>query len=230
MTAPLSPALTADRVLILDFGSQVTQLIARRVRESGVYCEIHPFTITERQVTEFEPKAIILSGGPALDHPRRLAPRAAAGLRAGRAGARHLLRPADHVRPARRRGRTASDHREFGRAFIDVKEPCALFEGLWDEGAREQVWMSHGDRVTALPAGFRVVAHSEGAPFAAIADEEPPLLRRAVPPGGRAHAARRAAPAQLHPPHRRLRRRLDHGRLPRRGDRADPRHRSARAR
>jgi GMP synthase (glutamine-hydrolysing) len=66
MTAPLSPALTADRVLILDFGSQVTQLIARRLRESGVYCELHPFAISDEKVKEFDPKAIILSGSPAF--------------------------------------------------------------------------------------------------------------------------------------------------------------------
>ena len=72
---------------------------------------------------------------------------------------------------ARRRGARRSDHREFGRAFVDVTDDCALFDGVWSKGAREQVWMSHGDRVTALPPGFRVVGVSEGAPFAAIADD-----------------------------------------------------------
>ena len=92
-----------------------------------------------------------------------------------------------------------SDHREFGRAYVDIADDCALFHGVWANGGREQVWMSHGDRVTRLPPGFRVVATSEGAPFAAIADDRAPVLRRAVPSRGRPHAARRAVAAQLHP-------------------------------
>ena len=170
MTAPLSPALTADRVLILDFGSQVTQLIARRLRESGVYCELHPFTITDEKVREFDPKAIILSGSPAFisqeNSPR--APQQVFDQGVPVLGICY----GQHIMCAQLGGEvTGSDHREYGRAFIDVKEPCALFDGLWEQGAREQVWMSHGDRVTKLPEGFRVVAQSEGAPFAIIADD-----------------------------------------------------------
>jgi GMP synthase (glutamine-hydrolysing) len=170
MTAPLSPALTADRVLILDFGSQVTQLIARRLRESGVYCELHPFTITDEKVREFDPKAIILSGSPAFisqeNSPR--APQQVFDQGVPVLGICY----GQHIMCAQLGGEvTGSDHREYGRAFIDVKESCALFDGLWEEGAREQVWMSHGDRVTKLPDGFRVVAQSEGAPFAIIADD-----------------------------------------------------------
>jgi len=170
MTAPLSPALTADRVLILDFGSQVTQLIARRLRESGVYCELHPFTINGEKVKEFDPKAIILSGSPAFISQEN-SPRAP--QQVFEQGVPVLgICYGHHIMCAQLGGEvTGSDHREYGRAFIDVKEPCALFEGLWDEGAREQVWMSHGDRVTKLPEGFRVVAQSEGAPFAVIADD-----------------------------------------------------------
>jgi len=170
MTASLSPALTADRVLILDFGSQVTQLIARRLRESGVYCELHPFTITDEKVKEFDPKAIILSGSPAFISQEN-SPRAP--QQVFEQGVPVLgICYGQHIMCAQLGGEvTGSDHREYGRAFIDVKEPCALFEGLWDEGAREQVWMSHGDRVTKLPEGFRVVAQSDGAPFAVIADD-----------------------------------------------------------
>jgi GMP synthase (glutamine-hydrolysing) len=170
MTAPLSPALTADRVLILDFGSQVTQLIARRLRESGVYCELHPFTITDEKVKEFDPKAIILSGSPAFISQEN-SPRAP--QQVFEQGVPVLgICYGQHIMCAQLGGEvTGSDHREYGRAFIDVKERCALFEGLWDQGAREQVWMSHGDRVTKLPEGFRVVAQSDGAPFAVIADD-----------------------------------------------------------
>jgi GMP synthase (glutamine-hydrolysing) len=170
MTAPLSTDLTADRVLILDFGSQVTQLIARRLRESGVYCEIHPFAMTGEKVKDFGAKAIILSGSPAFISQEN-SPRAPQEV--FEQGVPVLgICYGQHVMCAQLGGEvTGSDHREYGRAFVDVKEPCALFEGLWDLGAREQVWMSHGDRVTKLPEGFRVVGQSEGAPFAVIADD-----------------------------------------------------------
>ncbi len=160
-----------DRILILDFGSQVTQLIARRVRESGVYCEIWPFNRAEDEaIRRFGPRAVILSGGPASvtesDTPR--APAVVFGLGVPVLGICY----GQQTMCAQLGGEVEnSDHQEFGRAFIEVQESCALFEGLWDTGQREQVWMSHGDRVTALPAGFRVVAISDNAPFAAIADD-----------------------------------------------------------
>ena len=161
----------SDRILILDFGSQVTQLIARRVRESGVYCEIHPYTIGEDQIRDFAPRAIILSGGPA-SVTQGTAPRAPElvfrlgvpvfGICYG------MQTMCDELG-----GRVAlSEHQEFGRAFIDILDDCLLFDRLWPKGAREQVWMSHGDRVDALPAGFRAVAASEAAPYAAIADDD----------------------------------------------------------
>jgi GMP synthase (glutamine-hydrolysing) len=161
----------SDRVLILDFGSQVTQLIARRVRESGVYCEIHPYTVDDATVRDFAPRAIILSGGPA-SVTEGTAPRApeivfrfgvpVLGICYG------MQTMCDELG-----GRVAlSDHQEFGRAFIDILDDCLLFDGLWPKGARKQVWMSHGDRVDALPAGFRAVAASEAAPYAAIADDD----------------------------------------------------------
>ena len=162
--------MTVDRVLILDFGSQVTQLIARRVRESGVYCEIHPFTLTEDRIRAFAPRAVILSGSPAsVSDPA--APRAPAVV--FELGVPVLgICYGQQTLCAQLGGRVeGSEHREFGRAWLEIKETCALFEGVWAEGAREQVWMSHGDRVTALPDGFRVVATSDGAPFAAIADD-----------------------------------------------------------
>lgn len=159
-----------DRVLILDFGSQVTQLIARRVREAGIYCEIIPFSAGEERIRAFAPRAIILSGGPA-SVTEAGSPRAhdvvwtlgvpVFGICYGQQTMCEQL--GGKVEPG--------DTREFGRAFVDVKDDCALFDGVWHVGAREQVWMSHGDRVTKLPQGFRIVATSEGAPYAIIADD-----------------------------------------------------------
>ena len=160
----------ADTVLILDFGSQVTQLIARRVRESGVYCEIHPYDKGAAAIERLKPAAIILSGGPA-------SVTATAGPRAPdevfRQGVPVLgICYGEQTMCAQLGGAVeGSDHREFGRAFLEIVGKCALFDGLWPVGAREQVWMSHGDRVTRLPPGFHVVGVSEGAPFAAIADD-----------------------------------------------------------
>lgn len=160
-----------DRVLIVDFGSQVTQLIARRVRESGVYCEIHPFNkVDDASLAAFAPKAIILSGGPASvtedGSPR--APDAIFKLGLPVLGICY----GQQTMCAQLGGRVEpGESREFGRAFVDIKQDCALFQGVWSVGGREQVWMSHGDRVTQLPPGFRPVAVSEGAPFAAIADD-----------------------------------------------------------
>ena len=161
----------SDRVLILDFGSQVTQLIARRVRESGVYCEIHPFnSMSDDKIAAYGPKAIILSGGPA-SVTENASPRAPDGVFT--LGVPVLgICYGEQTMCAQLGGKVApSDHREFGRAFLEISEDCALFAGLWEKGTREQVWMSHGDRVETLPPGFRVVGISEGAPFAAIADD-----------------------------------------------------------
>ena len=163
--------MTADRILIIDFGSQVTQLIARRVRESGVYSEIVPFNRADEVLDDFAPRAVILSGGPA-SVTKSGTPRAPD--RVFEMGVPVLgICYGEQVMCAQLGGEVASDdHREFGRAFVDVTGDCLLFEGVWSEGDREQVWMSHGDRVNKLPDGFRVVADSEGATFAAIAGDE----------------------------------------------------------
>jgi GMP synthase (glutamine-hydrolysing) len=160
-----------ERVLIIDFGSQVTQLIARRVRESGVYCEIQPCTIADADVRAFQPAAIILSGGPASvtrdASPR--APDAVFDLGVPVLGICY----GEQIMCAQLGGSVqAGETREFGRAFVDVVDDCKLFEGVWKKGSREQVWMSHGDRVIRIPDGFRVVGTSDGAPFAAIADDK----------------------------------------------------------
>ncbi len=160
-----------DRVLIVDFGSQVTQLIARRVREAGVYSEIIPYQHAAASIGERPPRAIILSGGPASvaegDAPRAPDQAFAAGVPVlgicyGQQAMCVQLGGAVET----------ADHREFGRATIDVVDDCDLFHGVWEQGTREQVWMSHGDRVTSLPPGFRAVARTDHAPFAAIADDE----------------------------------------------------------
>jgi GMP synthase (glutamine-hydrolysing) len=159
-----------DRILILDFGSQVTQLIARRVRESGVYCEILPFNASAERIVEFAPAAIILSGGPASvnEAAAPLAPQKVFEMGVPVLGICY----GQQAMCAQLGGKVAaSDHREFGRAFIEVTGECALLADLWPKGSKEQVWMSHGDRVEALPPGFRVVAVSEGAPFAIVADD-----------------------------------------------------------
>ncbi len=161
-----------DRILIVDFGSQVTQLIARRVREAGVYSEIQPYNKLDRaKIEAFGPKGIILGGGPAsvteAESPR--APDGVFDLGLPVLGICY----GQQTMCAQLGGEVAgSDHREFGRAFVDIKDSCALFEGVWAPGDREQVWMSHGDRVNRIPQGFRVVGTSDGAPFAAIADDE----------------------------------------------------------
>ena len=163
-------ALAGERVLILDFGSQVTQLIARRLRESGVYCEIWPFNVDPSRISAWRPRGIILSGGPASVHEAAapLAPDEVFGMGVPILGICY----GEQLLCQQLGGEVlGSDHREFGRAFIDVTDDCALFHGVWPKGAREQVWMSHGDRVTRLPPGFRVVGVSDGAPFAAIADD-----------------------------------------------------------
>ena len=160
----------SDRILILDFGSQVTQLIARRIREAGVYCEIHPFNVAPERIEAFAPRAIVLSGGPASvtreDTPRapELVFEMGVPLLAICYGQQTLC--------AQLGGEVqGSDHQEFGRAMLEVKDSCKLTEGLWAPGEQHQVWMSHGDRVVRLPEGFRVVGVSDGAPYAMLADE-----------------------------------------------------------
>ncbi len=167
----MSEELAPDTVLIIDFGSQVTQLIARRVREAGVYSEIVPFQSAEEAFDRIAPKAVILSGGPAstteIGSPR-------APQKVFEAGIPVLgICYGEQTMCAQLGGSVeGGHHREFGRAFLDIQDDCALFQGLWASGTRHQVWMSHGDRVTALPDGFRVVATSTGAPYAAIADDK----------------------------------------------------------
>ncbi len=160
-----------DKILIVDFGSQVTQLIARRVREDGVYCEIVPFQKAGEAFAAMKPRAVILSGGPAsvLDADAPLPP-----PELYQAGLPVLGICYGEQAMAQQLGGEVEGghHREFGRAEVEVTEDCTLFDGVWRKGERYPVWMSHGDRVTRLPDGFRPVATSPNAPIAVIADDE----------------------------------------------------------
>ncbi|MEA2953375.1 MAG: hypothetical protein QOJ96_2895 [Alphaproteobacteria bacterium] len=160
-----------DKILIVDFGSQVTQLIARRVREEGVYSEIVPYQKAEAAFREMQPIAVILSGGPASVHEKDapLAPMSifqagvpVLGICYGEQAMAHQLG-----------GKVeAGHHREFGRAEVEVTEDSALFAGVWKKGEKYPVWMSHGDRVTKLPDGFHAVGSAPNAPIAMIADDK----------------------------------------------------------
>ena len=159
-----------ETVLIIDFGSQVTQLIARRVREAGVYSEIVPFQSAAEAFKRISPKAVILSGSPhsTVDIGSPRAPEAVFAAGVPVLGICY----GEQTMCAQLGGKVeAGHHREFGRAFLEIQDDSPLFDGVWAKGTRHQVWMSHGDRVTEIPAGFRVIGTSNGAPFAAIADE-----------------------------------------------------------
>ena len=159
-----------EQVLILDFGSQVTQLIARRVREAGVYYEILPCTTDPARIRAFAPRAVILSGSPAST-TWEAAPQAPAAVFELGVPVLGICYGEQTICAQLGGAVETSDSREFGRAFVDIRESCALFEGVWAPGERHQVWMSHGDRITAIPPGFRAVAVSDGSPYAAIADD-----------------------------------------------------------
>jgi GMP synthase (glutamine-hydrolysing) len=160
-----------DKVLIVDFGSQVTQLIARRVREEKVYSEIVPFHKAEEAFREMKPKAVIFSGGPAsvLDKDAPLAPKAIY-----EAGVPLLgICYGEQAMAQQLGGKVeAGHHREFGRAEVTVTEDTPLFADVWLKGQKYPVWMSHGDRVTGLPKGFKVLGTSPNAPIAIIGDDE----------------------------------------------------------
>jgi GMP synthase (glutamine-hydrolysing) len=159
-----------ENILIVDFGSQVTQLIARRVREAGVYSEVTPFQSAEAAFHRMKPKAVILSGGPD-SVTREGSPRAPQIIFDSKLPILSICY-GQQTTAIQLGGDVEGGHAaEFGRAEIEVRENSALFDGLWEVGKRYPVWMSHGDRVTKLPAGFTVKATSENAPFAIASDE-----------------------------------------------------------
>jgi GMP synthase (glutamine-hydrolysing) len=159
-----------NKILIVDFGSQVTQLIARRVREAGVYSEIVPYQKAAEAFLRMKPKGVILSGGPAsvLDEDAPLAPDLIFEANVPVLGICYGEQAMAQQLGGKVEG---GHHREFGRAEVEVTEDSPLFEGVWKKGERYPVWMSHGDRVTELPKGFRVLGTSANAPIAMIADE-----------------------------------------------------------
>src|SRR4030081_26131 len=177
MTAPQpaaestpSVASAHDKILIVDFGSQVTQLIARRVREEGVYSELVPFQRAKAAFLQMKPKAVILSGGPESVHetgsPR--APQAifdsgvpVLGICYGQMAMSHQLGGIVE----------GGHHREYGRADVEITGASKLFDSAWGMGEKHPVWMSHGDRITKMPPGFVVAGVSTNAPFDVIQDE-----------------------------------------------------------
>jgi len=173
--AAAHPDIHAHRILILDFGAQYTQLIARRVRELGVYCEIHPWDMSDAQVRAFAPRGVILSGGPesvtAADPPR--APAAVFELGVPVLGICYGMQTMAQQLGGRV---AASSEREFGYAEVTVTGASRLLDQLEDRrnaagGCVLDVWMSHGDRVDALPPGFTATAGTATIPFAAMSDE-----------------------------------------------------------
>src|SRR6201988_5031414 len=165
-----APQDSHDKVLIVDFGSQVTQLIARRVREEKFYSEIVPFQKAEAAFKEMKPKAVILSGGPASVHEKNapLAPQAIYDSGVPILGICYGEQAMAHQLGGEVEG---GHHREFGRAEGEVAADSPLFEGVWEKGQKYPVWMSHGDRVTELPPGFKVLGTSLNAPIAMIGDD-----------------------------------------------------------
>src|ERR1700710_3042374 len=172
-TAQPTPSVASahDKILIVDFGIQETQLIARRVREEGVYSEIVPFQKAELAFKEMKPKAVILSGGPESVHEAG-SPRAPQKI--FDSGVPVLGICYGQMTMAAQLGGEVEGghHREFGRADVEVKAASNLFESTWSMGEKHQVWMSHGDRITKMPPGFTVAGVSPNAPFAVIQDEK----------------------------------------------------------
>lgn len=163
----------AEKILILDFGSQVTQLIARRVREIGVYCELMPYDADVKLMQEFNPQGIILSGGPesttVAGSPR--APEWVFNAGVPVLGICYGLQTMAMQLGGKVEG---SNLREFGYAAVEIKDSCPLFDGLTDHEGQKllDVWMSHGDKVTAIPQGFKCVGSTDTCPYAAVYNEE----------------------------------------------------------
>jgi len=167
--------MSHQKILILDFGSQVTQLIARRVREQQVYCELHPFDVSEEFIRNFNPKGIILSGGPnsVYEALEWKVPQVVFELGVPVLGICYGMQTMAQQLGGKVE---SSGKREFGFAEVRARSHSRLFNGIQDKTNAEghgllEVWMSHGDKVTELPAGFKVIGSSESCPVAAMADE-----------------------------------------------------------
>ena len=157
-----------DKILILDFGSQYTQLIARKIREQKVYCEIHPFNYSVDKIKEFDPKGIILSGGPSSVYGKDAPIIGKEVLELGIPvlGICYGMQLISHLLGGRV---FSSDKREYGRTEIQILADKAIFEGF-DPAQKKTVWMSHGDKIEQLPDGFEVLAKTDNTPYCAAAD------------------------------------------------------------
>ena len=172
----MSSNIHDHRILILDFGSQYTQLIARRVREAGVYCELHAWDMSDEDIRDFNPNGIILSGGPestvAEDAP--IAPQLVFELGVPVFGICYGMQ----TMTAQMGGKVENaDHHEYGYAQIRARGHTSLLKDIDDHVTEEghgmlDVWMSHGDRVVELPTGFKLMASTESCPVAGIANED----------------------------------------------------------
>ena len=170
MSRQTAARVQGDSILIVDFGSQVTQLIARRVREAGVYCEIAPFNRAQDAFDRMQPRGLIFSGGPASvtaeGSPRVPQALIDSGLPV------LAICYGQQVLCTQLGGTVEGGHAaEFGRADVEILKASPLFDGIWDVGGRYPVWMSHGDRVTIAPPGFEIVGTSPNAPFAICVNE-----------------------------------------------------------
>ncbi len=164
-----------EMILILDFGSQTTQLIARRIREQKVYCEIHPFSVDIEKITALKPKGIVLSGGPSSVYDRD-APVSDSALFELGIPVLGICYGAQLMVQQLGGGVEKASKREFGKADLQVKVTDGLFAGLETDDFKHQVWMSHGDRVERMPPGFGATAISENSPFAAFRHMKRPLV------------------------------------------------------
>jgi GMP synthase (glutamine-hydrolysing) len=168
VTETMTMDIYSQKILILDFGSQYTQLIARRVREAQVYCEIHPFSMSLAKIKAFRPKGIILSGGPSsiYDKAAPIADTRILDLQVPVLGICYGMQYLTHVLG----GVVAkAQDREYGNAGIKIRDLRSLFHGF-NRGREEMVWMSHGDRIEKMPEGFKALAGSRNSPVAAMAD------------------------------------------------------------
>lgn len=159
------------QVLIIDFGSQVTQLIARRVREAGIYTEVKPYDISKEELISLAPKAIILSGGPS-SVTEVGSPKVTDAIFALQVPIFGICYGQQLICQELGGKVESSNHREFGRAYVELCGDSQILLEKWAKGAQQEVWMSHGDRVESLPPGFKVIGKSENAPYAFVANDE----------------------------------------------------------
>jgi GMP synthase (glutamine-hydrolysing) len=164
-----------EKIIILDFGSQTTQLIARRIREQKVYSEIHPFSISLDKIRELKPSGIVLSGGPCSVYDQD-APHSDPGLFDLGIPILGICYGAQLMVQQLGGKVEKAPKREFGKAELLIEYTAGLFAGLAIGGMKHQVWMSHGDRVEVLPGGFAATAVSENSPYAAIRHERKPFF------------------------------------------------------